>query len=104
MISSRLPWGGLLADVQGSYFCTDDYDSRVYASESGLLYTFYTPSFQGRGFRCSVRLRYELNKHFLLIAKFGETVYLDRSEISSGNELIHGNKKADVQMQLRVKF
>lgn len=56
------------------------------------------------GFRCSIRLRYELNKHFLLITKFGETIYLDRNEIGSGNDLIYGNKKADVQMQLRIKF
>ena len=104
MISSQLPWTRLFADVQGSYFFTDDYDSRVYASESGLLYMFYTPSFQGCGFRCSVRFRYELNKHWLFITKFGETVYLDRNEIGSGNDLICGNKKADVQMQLRIKF
>ena len=104
MISSQLPWARLFADVQGSYFFTDDYDSRVYASEKGLLYTFYTPSFQGRGFRCSVRLRYELNKHWLFITKFGETVYLDRNEIGSGNDLIYRNKKADIQMQLRIKF
>ena len=104
MISSQLPWTRLFADVQGSYFCTDDYDSRVYVSEKGLLYTFYTPSFQGRGFRCAVRLRYELNKHWLFITKFGETIYLNRNEIGSGNDLILGNKKADVQMQLRIKF
>ena len=83
MISSQLPWTRLFADVQGSYFCTDDYDSRVYVSEKGLLYTFYTPSFQGRGFRCAVRLRYELNKHWLFITKFGETIYLNRNEIRS---------------------
>ncbi len=104
MISSRLPWTRLFADVQGSYFSTDSYDSRTYASEKGLLYTFYTPSFQGHGFRCSIRLRYELNKHWLFITKFGETVYLDRKEIGSGNDLIRGNKKADIQMQLRIKF
>ena len=104
MISSQLPWTRLFADVQGSYFCTDDYDSRVYVSEKGLLYTFYTPSFQGRGFRCAVRLRYELNKHWLFITKFGETIYLNRNEIGSGNDLIYGNKKADIQMQLRIKF
>ncbi len=104
MMSSQLPWTRLFADVQGSYFSTDDYDSRVYVSEKGLLYTFYTPSFQGRGFRCAVRLRYELNKHWLFITKFGETVYLDRNEIGSGNDLIFGNKKADIQMQLRIKF
>ncbi len=104
MISSQLPWTRLFADVQGSYFCTDDYDSRVYVSEKGLLYTFCTPSFQGRGFRCAVRLRYELNKHWLFITKFGETIYLNRNEIGSGNDLIYGNKKADIQMQLRIKF
>ena len=104
MISSQRPWTRLFADVQGSYFCTDDYDSRVYVSEKGLLYTFYTPSFQGRGFRCAVRLRYELNKHWLFITKFGETIYLNRNEIGSGNDLIYGNKKADIQMQLRIKF
>ena len=104
MISSQLPWTRLFADVQGSYFCTDDYDFRVYVSEKGLLYTFYTPSFQGRGFRCAVRLRYELNKHWLFITKFGETIYLNRNEIGSGNDLIYGNKKADIQMQLRIKF
>ena len=104
MISSQLPWTRLFADVQGSYFCTDDYDSRVYVSEKGLLYTFYTPSFQGRGFRCAVRLRYELNKHWLFITKFGETIYLNRNEIGSGNDLIYVNKKADIQMQLRIKF
>ncbi len=104
MISSQLPWTRLFADVQGSYFSTDSYDSRIYASEKGLLYTFYTPSYQGHGFRFSVRLRYELNKHWLFITKFGETVYLDRNEIGSGNDLIRGNKKADVQMQLRIKF
>ena len=104
MISSQLPWTRLFADVQGSYFCTDDYDSRVYVSEKGLLYTFYIPSFQGRGFRCAVRLRYELNKHWLFITKFGETIYLNRNEIGSGNDLIYGNKKADIQMQLRIKF
>ena len=104
IISSQLTWTRLFADVQGSYFCTDDYDSRVYVSEKGLLYTFYTPSFQGRGFRCAVRLRYELNKHWLFITKFGETIYLNRNEIGSGNDLIYGNKKADIQMQLRIKF
>ena len=39
----------LSVSVQGIWFHTDDYDSRVYASERGLLYTFYTPSFYGKG-------------------------------------------------------
>ena len=94
----------LSVSLQGTYFHTDDYDSRVYASEKGLLYTFYTPSFYGKGFRISTTLRYDLNKTFMLLAKFGETLYQDRESIGTGNDLIKGNKKADLQIQLRVKF
>ena len=98
---SRFPWS---LSVQGTYFHTDDYDSRVYASERGMLYTFYTPSFSGRGFRCSAVARYDWNKRLMLLVKFGQTVYQDRECIGSGNDLIQGNRKADLQMQLRVKF
>ncbi len=94
----------LSASLQGTYFHTDDYDSRIYVSEKGLLYTFYTPSFYGRGFRYSAHLRYDLNKVFMFLVKFGQTVYQDREEIGSGNDLIRSNKKSDMQMQLRIKF
>lgn len=94
----------LTLSIQGSYFHTDDYDSRVYASEKGLLYTFYTPSFSGEGFRFSACARYDCSSWLMLLVKFGETTYQDRETIGSGNDLIHGHKKADLQMQLRMKF
>ena len=99
-----LPWFPLSLSVQGTYFDTDDYDSRVYVYEKGLLYTFYTPSFSGNGFRCSAHLRYDFGKRLMLLAKLGHTVYRDRDEISSGNDLIRGNQKTDLQVQVRVKF
>ena len=68
------------------------------------LYTFYTPSFYGRGIRYSAHVRYDLNKTFMFLVKFGQTVYQDRATIGSGNDLIEGNKKTDLQMQLRIKF
>lgn len=104
MVSWQLPWLPLKAELQGSYFRTDDYDSRVYVYEKGLLYSFYTPSFQGEGIRLAVHLRCDIGKHWMLIAKLGETAYFDRDEIGSGNDLIRGSKKTDVQMQLRLKF
>lgn len=104
LLSYVLPWFPLKVAMQGSYFYTDDYDSRVYIYEKGLLYSFYTPSFQGEGIRLTVHLRYDINKHWMVIAKFGQTLYYDRDEIGSGNDLIKGNKKADAQLQLRLKF
>lgn len=103
-VSYHFPWFPLQAEAQGSYFNTDDYDSRVYIYEKGMLYSFYTPSFQGRGIRISAHLRYDIGKHWTTIAKAGQTIYYDRDEIGSGNDLIRGNKKADVQIQLRLKF
>lgn len=94
----------LSVSLQGTYFRTDDYDSRIYAYERGLLYTFYTPSFYGKGFRYSTYFRYELNKAFMFLVKFAQTIYQNRKDIGSGNDLIRGNKKTDLQMQLRIKF
>ena len=103
-VAYHLPWLPLKATIQGSYFHTDDYDSRVYIAEKGLLYTLYTPSYDGEGIRLALHLRYDINSHWMLIGKLGQTVYSDRQEIGSGNDLITGNKKADLQMQLRLKF
>ena len=103
-IGYTLPRPALRIQVQGSYFHTDNYDTRVYIYESGLLNSFYTPSFSGRGFRYSLLLRYSVNSHLLLLVKCGQTLYQDRDEIGSGNDLIRDNKKTDLQMQLRLKF
>ena len=104
MVSYSLLNNSLQFCAQGSYFNTDDYDSRIYAYEKGMLNSFYTPSFYGEGFRYSLHTRYDLNKHFMFILNFGHTIYLDRNNISSGNDLIESNKKADIQMQLRIRF
>lgn len=103
-VGCTLPYFPLSVTIQGSYFHSDDYDTRMYAYEKGLLYTFYTPSFYGQGVRYSAHIRYDLNKWFMLLLKFGQTIYQDRQVIGSGNDLIADNKKADLQVQLRLKF
>lgn len=90
--------------LQATYFHTDDYDARVYGYEKGLLYTFYSPSFSGEGLCYSAHLRLDLGKSFMLIAKFAQTHYFDREVISSGDDLITGSNKTDLQLQARIKF
>ncbi len=97
----RLP---LSVSLQGTYFHTDDYDSRVCASERGLLYAFSAPSFFGRGFRWSAWLRCDLRDSLTLTAKLGQTAYRDRDETGSGNDLIRSSRKTDLQTQLRLMF
>ena len=40
----------------------------------------------------------------MFLVKFGQTAYRDRETIGSGNDLIEGNTKTDLQMQFRIKF
>jgi hypothetical protein len=64
-----------------------------YASEKGLLYTFYTPSFYGQGFRFSACAGICETKVFMFLVKFGQTIYEDRENIGSGNDLYKETKK-----------
>ena len=92
------------ASVSGAWFRTDDYNSRIYMYEPGLLYAFSMNSFYGKGTRLAVNLRYDCNNWLMIQGKWGWTHYTDRNRISSGPEEIMGNNKADLQFQLRVKF
>lgn len=94
----------LKLSVQGTYFSTGNYDARVYVPEGGLLYTYHTPAYYGRGFRFATTIRYDCNSVFVFLLKLGHTHYQDRESIGSGNDLIAGNRKTDLQMQLRAKF
>lgn len=98
---SRLP---LSLTLQAAYFHTGDYDSRVYIAEKALYRTFYTPAFQGQGMRWYAHIRYDVGNTLMLAAKIGQTYYFDRSEIGQGNDLIEGNSKMDLQLQLRWKI
>lgn len=91
-------------DLQYSFFHTYDFDSRVYIYEKGVLYGMYSPSFYGKGYRCSINLNYKLKKSLTLMAKYGLTYYLDRDRIGSGLDEIVGNSKSDLQLMCVVNF
>lgn len=50
MMSSQLPWTRLFADVQGSYFSTDDYDSRYMYQRRDCFIHFTLPPFKAVDF------------------------------------------------------
>lgn len=91
-------------DIAMAYFHTDSYDSRLYRYEKGMLYAFSFPSFYYQGMRLAAQIRYEINNHFTVIAKYGNTRYFDRESIGSSLQKIEGNLKQDIQLQCRIKF
>ncbi len=90
--------------LSGAWFSTQDYNSRVYLYEPGLLYSFSMLSFYGNGFRTGIKLQYDIFRNISFQAKYGWTHYTDRNTIGSGTEEILGNNKMDLQFQLRLKW
>ena len=95
-------WWRLSANL--GYFHTDDYASRIYSYEPGLLYNMNFSSYYGEGIRYSLLLRSEIGRHIIAFCKVGVTDYFDRDHISSGLQQINGSSQTDMELQVKWKF
>lgn len=86
------------------YFDTDDYDSRVYAYERGMLYSFSFPAYYGNGIRMAMYGCSDFSEKITIIAKIGMTKYFDRDKIGSGYQEIDGSMMSDLELQLRLRI
>lgn len=93
---------GIVASI--GYFNTDSYNSRIYAYERSLLYSFAFPMFSGEGIRYALTARMSFTPRLMLMAKAATTDYFDRSVISSGLQQIDRSSQTDVALQVRWKF
>lgn len=97
-------WYWLRLSGSFSYFHTQDFSSRIYVYEPGLLYQMSFSSFYGEGIRCALVARSEIGKHLLVIAKLGTTRYFDRSHISTGLQEIAASHQTDLEIQMKWKW
>lgn len=86
------------------YFDTDDYDSRVYAYERGMRYSFYSPAYYGNGVRAALFAVSDFSGKITVTAKVGVTKYFDRDKIGSGYQEIDGSSATDLELQLRLRL
>jgi hypothetical protein len=87
-----------------AYFNTESYNSRIYAYENDILYTFSIPAYYGHGFRTYLNLKYKLSDKTEVWIKCGNTHWTDRKTISSGYNEIDGKHKTELKIQLRLKL
>lgn len=85
-------------------FDTDSYDTRLYSFETNALYVFSVPAYYYQGSRGYITLRYTIKRRADLWIRYGTFIYANRQSLSSGGELIDGNRKTDITVQLRIKF
>jgi DNA uptake protein ComE-like DNA-binding protein len=92
-LSARLAW-----------FHTESYNSRIYAYENDLLYSFSIPALSGEGIRTYLYLKYSINEKIEVWLKISESHYFNSNSVGSGYNEIPGNHKTEVKFQLRVKI
>ena len=80
-------------------FDARDYNARIYAYESDVLYSFSVPALYGKGMRVYLLGKVKLFDALTLYARIGRTIYSDRDEIGSGLTLIEGNHKTDLKVE-----
>lgn len=95
------PWAGVL---RMQYFETGGYNSRLYAYENDVLYSYSIPVFYDKGYRYYLTLNYDLTRKLSLWFRWAQTIYQDKNIIGSGLDEIYGNKKTEVKLQIRYLF
>lgn len=90
--------------IRLQYFETNDYNSRIYAYENDVLYSFSIPAFFDKGFRYYLNLNYDLSKKISLWLRWAQTIYQNRSSVGSGLDEIPGNKRSEAKIQVRWIF
>lgn len=86
------------------YFDTEDFNSRVYAFEKDVLYTFSVPAFQNRGTRFYLMSKIKLNKFTALWLRYSITSYENAEKIGSSFDEINNNKIQNISAQLQCHF
>ena len=85
-------------------FDSDSFDSRIYAFENDILYSYTIPSFFDTGVRSYFNIRYSVNKNTDVWFRYERIDFTNKEFISSGLEEIQGNTKSKVKLQIRYEF
>lgn len=92
------------ANIRLQYFQTDDYNSRLYAYENDVLYSYSIPVFYDKGYRYYLNVNYDVNRKLSIWARIAQTINPDKATIGSGLDEIQGNRKTEVKLQGIYRF
>ncbi len=95
------PWSGGLRLQYGD---TDDYNSRIYAYENDVMYSYSIPVFSGKGYRYYINMQFDLGKSCSVWVKWAQTHFLGKKYVGAEPELLAGTSKSDLKIQLRYIF
>lgn len=85
-------------------FDVDDFNSRIYAFENDVIYSFSIPAFFNQGMRYFLLVRYRGIRNVMIEFRVAQTYYTNIDEIGSGLNLIEGNTRTDAKIQVKFRF
>jgi hypothetical protein len=91
-------------NIRLQYFETDSYNSRMYAYENDVLYSFSIPVFYDKGYRYYLNLNYDVTRKISVWLRFAQTINPDKKVVGSGLDAIVGNRKTEIKMQAIFNF
>ncbi|MCS6935575.1 MAG: helix-hairpin-helix domain-containing protein [Chitinophagales bacterium] len=83
---------------------TDSYNSRIYAYENDVLYSFSIPAYYYNGMRWYLMMRYTIIKNIDVWLRVAQSHRFDDNVIGSGLDAIEGNSKTEIKAQVRFQF
>jgi hypothetical protein len=92
------------ANMRLQYFETDSYNSRLYAYENDVLYSFSIPVFYETGYRYYLNVNYDVNKKLSLWGRIAQTLSPGKKSVGSGLDEITGNHRTEVKFQAMYRF
>lgn len=90
--------------VRYALFDTDSFDSRLYLFESNLLNVFSIPAYFNEGSRYYLMLHYNYKSKVDVWVRYAAFVFANEGSLGSGPELIQGNSRSEIGVQLRIRF
>ena len=106
LLLQDIKWDQGKWNVQGrfAYMNTPTYDTRNYAYEPGVPYSFLLPAYAGKAIKTTLVMAYQWNREISVAAKWARIQYHDRTEVGSGLDTIEGNTKTDITLQISYKM
>lgn len=85
-------------------FDTDGFNSRIYAFENDVLYSFSIPAYFNKGSRSYITLEYNATRKIDIWLRWAQFYYTNRNTTGSGLTEVQGPVRTEVRAQIRFKF
>jgi hypothetical protein len=90
------PYSG---NIRLQYFETGGYNSRIYAYENDVFYSYSIPAFFDQGYRYYININYDLKRDLSIWLRWAQTIYRDKTAIGSGLDEIPGSHRSEIKLQ-----